>query len=141
MNKPTFKEQSEKIIQAYLKCGIEPMNPRGCFVGNLLNNTKEWRKGIGFVYGTTTADVTLKLEAMRSISKESKNLYSLQEIADIENNFMTIVTGHWSHMGSDYSEDELFEAMISTLELLKQIHILKGEVIEEEIVLQKRELA
>lgn len=140
MNKPTFKEQSEKIIQAYLKCEIEPMNPCGCFVGNLLNNTREWRKGIGFVYGTTSADVTLKLEAMRSISKESKNLYSLQEIADIEENFMTIVTGYGNHLGYDYSEEALFEAMVSTLEMLKQIHISKGEQIEEEITLQKREL-
>lgn len=135
MNKPTFKEQSEKIIQAYLKCEIYPLNPCACFVGNLLNNKKEWIEGRSASNcGMVNSNKIQQFVAIACINQESNNLYTLQEILELEKNFMVGCS-----IGGSY-ENAIFNAMISTLEMLKQIHISKGEVIEDEITLQKREV-
>lgn len=137
MNKPTFKEQSEKIIQAYLKCEIYPGDACACFVGNLLNNKVEWIDGRhSFEYGKVEPHEYMRATAIKCINLESNSLYTLQDILKLEENFMIRVS--MKYAGS--YEDRLFNSMISTLEMLKQIHISKGEVIEDEITLQKREL-
>lgn len=40
METPTFKEQYNKIVNAYLKGELNPWDGCACFVGNLLNNNK-----------------------------------------------------------------------------------------------------
>jgi len=139
MNKPTFKEQSEKIIQAYLKCEINAGDACACFVGNLLNNKGEWIDGRhSFEYGKVDPNKNMRSRAIECINQESNSLYTLQEILELEEKFMT---ERYTRTGNDMNrEDALFNAMTSTLEMLKQIHISKGEVIEDEITLQKREL-
>jgi len=42
MKTPTFREQYNKIVGAYLRDELKPLNSCACFVGNLLNNTAGW---------------------------------------------------------------------------------------------------
>jgi len=141
MNKPTFKEQSEKIIQAYLKCEINPWAPCACFVGNLLNRSGKWVSRLPGSHnrGKIWENHPGLPHAIDSVFIESSGLYSLQDVLLLEKNFLDIIddnrTQDW-----EQTEEGLFLAMVSTLEMLKQLHISKGEIIEEEVTLQKRQL-
>lgn len=41
-NRPTFNEQYNKIVTAYMKNELDPFSNCACFVGNLINNRPEW---------------------------------------------------------------------------------------------------
>jgi hypothetical protein len=138
MNTPTYKEQFDKITRAYVDNEMDPLMECACFIGNLLN-TDEWAicrtfKAIEFPYrkGTTfvESDITCPIPANEHWIKEkvlhlSQGLYSADDIIRLENNFLTV----W--LNGNETEDALFHAMESTLEMLKQIHIRKGEHVEE----------
>ncbi len=123
---------------------MNPYNECACFVGNLLDGDDSWGLcRIGKVF--------------RGEGKVSKNVifkygYTTKEIVALENCFMeNIWKGIYQHYTPKQDltpvfenlpnkEDILFEAFEKTLELLKSIHIEKGEIIEECPTFIKREL-
>lgn len=136
----TFQEQYNKITKAYYKNELNPMDGCACFIGTLLNNDNSWeavrlcdtRLGyfyesfkITMMYNEKLETWVTKEEAIIFITKTSENLYSVKNIIDMENNFL----GIWDK--GNKTEDSLFKAMESTLEMLKEIHISKGEVIQD----------
>jgi hypothetical protein len=121
MKIPTFKEQYDKIVTAYMKDRLTPMDPCACFVGNLLNGSKEW-----FDFGGHVAT----------------GGYTARELCRLETVFMgsgpfdpdgSVGTLH----GKPYKgttlpyEERLYNAMERTLLLLRSIHEERGEVIED----------
>jgi len=143
-----YEEAWQKITTAYVNDKLNPYMPCACFIGNLLGNI-DWAecrwgeawKGEGF---------PVKFHDYFALKG-----YSPREIINMENNFLRIIyegVGKPSLFDAiakngminiarehpDY-EDLLYKAMVSTLEMLRQIHIAKGEVIDE-IPLRKREL-
>jgi hypothetical protein len=136
MNTPTFKQQFDKITIAYFENRLNPMDACACFIGNLLNGKEDWidcRLGMSGSPEKFRLDLTEK-NALRTIEIESDGLYSPMDIIEMEWNFLYI----WKD--GLKTEESLFDAMDSTLDMLKKIHESKGEVIGA-IELKKRELA
>jgi len=125
----TYKEQFDKLTRAYISGEVIPKECKACFVGNLLNKTREW--AVKRFLDKTKPLYTWSAYNAFDLDPEY-NFYTMMEICLMENNFMRKYIG---------DEDALFIAFESTLELLKQIHISKGEVIDEVPVFKKRQLA
>jgi hypothetical protein len=141
MKTPKFEEQYQKIVSAYYKNELRPMNSCACFIGNMFNNNRLWSNirtvciGVdGFIVND---EGLLYSESKSFIEIESNHLYTPQEIVDLENNFLK--TSYPDRKSSDYTEESLFEAMQSTLEMLRKIHESKGEIIKDYSFI-KREL-
>lgn len=149
--KPTYSEQWQKITSAYLNDKLNPYHPCACFIGNLLNNQMYWIDGRdgGCFIPNHRRDGYMK--AIGIIKEESGGLYSPKEIYLMEKNFLSVINNNTTNSNKDIDnidparknhpnyENALYSAMVSTLELLKQIHISKGEDVDNGLVLTKRQ--
>lgn len=152
----TYKEQFDKLTRAYINGEVDPWDCKACFVGNLLNNNSRWgnefrdalcgsRDGIGHVSKNSSY-----IEVLEVLRLENNNYYTPEEIANLEATFLFTINNNsgdlgfveWWHHAYKINEDALFIAFEKTLEYLKEIHISKGEIIEDNIPsFKKRELA
>lgn len=132
----TFREAFDRITKAYYRNEIEPFNACGCFVGNLLNKNNGWVEGCGGL-GELRSDKLRVFKARLSVSDNSDNTYSLEEIAELENVFMSHIRTISKNDEGD--EAEIFQAMEAALLKLREIHESKGEIIEP-LEFKKREL-
>src|SRR5688572_33358782 len=107
MNKLTYKEAYNMIIEAYFKDEIKIMNQRFCFCGTLAPDDK-WRRSIDYPY---TANQYNRMEAELFIPFMRED-------------------NHYILWNKDYTnpkyEELLFEGMCNALEELKKIHIERG---------------
>ncbi len=152
----TYNQQFDRLTQAYIAGEVNPMEPCACFVGNILNNTSRWVNARDFhhvgPYPVIRVDTRVHDEnvykGIQSIMKESEGAYTPQEIVTLEQLFLQTIVLYggnihaWGENGTptQMDEDALFEAFSATLEKLKQIHIDRGEIIDNEPVFVKREL-
>lgn len=148
MQQPTFKQQFDKLTTAYIENKVEPWEPCGCFVGNLLNGHEAW------TYGRKYSNFSpLLLEGinyhigLQCVLEQSKGLYTMEDICRIEKAFMTpLKQGLKAYQGITHVpsliealeyeqtagyEETLFTAFSNALDVLREIHLAKGEVIEE----------
>jgi hypothetical protein len=128
MEKLTYSQAYDKIIHAYFRDEIKPLDARFCFCGTLCNNSEGWvldtvgRKHRDF--GQYKGDEYVRMErALLDAIKSTSNGYSTKKTNPAE------------------YEDALFAGMCAALEVLKQIHIERGEVIDEVPVFTKRDLS
>lgn len=150
----TYKQAFDKITTAYLNGKLEPWSNCACFIGNLLGG-EHWAPA----RKESSCHPTLKFLGAQYIRAAGHDMYTPEEIFTMESNFLMVIN---DNLGCEESlrenekfypyyngnpkcwmegyEDALFSAMESTLEMLKQIHIAKGEVIDEEIPFTKRQL-
>ena len=149
---PSYKEQFDKLTRAYISNKVNPWDECACFVGNLLNNEGIWstmRFGNAdeiisgasepirvFPNGFLTCTDVMKAE--NCIDKESAGLYTPEEICQLENMFIGVIVKSggnymaWQHNEIETADEQsLFTAFSKTLDLLKQIHLSKGEIIDE----------
>jgi hypothetical protein len=148
----TFKEQYDKLSEAYIHNRVDPYHNCACFIGNLL-------EGDGWAdirhYATCgesglvcpSSDSYIDGEAF--IKQHSDNTYSCEEILQMENLFLktleTNTVGNKERICSDLVighpnyEDALFKAFCVTLDLLKKIHESKREIVDQ-FTFTKREL-
>lgn len=158
MEQPTYKEQYDKIVRAYLRNELEPFENCACFIGNLLNGTTMWSVGrkASILRETTRSVITGSIKthligvpvcevdsgaclriAKISVKAESHGLYEFADIMAMEQNFLfTYLKDREDWLSAD---DSLFHALYSTLEMLRLIHISKGEDVDA-IPLTKRVL-
>ena len=124
MEKLTYKEAETKIFDAYFKDEIKPYSTTFCFCGTLCNNTRKW------------------FWAERTLHRDSHG-YKGNDFVKMESALLNKLYVHNMFVGSENEEiyeDILFEAMCDALDVLRQIHIERGEIIDEPIVLKKRQL-
>lgn len=122
--RPTYKQQYDKIIDAYFKDEIKPMQSQFCFCGTLAPN-RNWRgQWSGLAYPYTPSQYNRLEDALFEPMIDVLSL-SLHD-PEIKNT-------------SKY-EDDLFLGMCNALEVLRQIHIEGGEVIEDQPTFTKRQL-
>lgn len=141
--KPTFQEQYNKITSAYYKNELDPFEECACFVGNLLNRCGGW----SFIRDFSSASLSINLGqteyGQHMIFQHSEGLYSKQDILQLENNFIEKCfpdkTRNFLSNKEEATEENLFSAMESTLEMLRKIHEGKGEIIQD-CEFHKREL-
>lgn len=131
MNTPTFKEQFNKITEAYIKGEIKPFDSKFCFCGTLCDNTNKWfwmerrehKKSNGYL---GVDFVRMEKALIETILRETGE--------DRESGGSTI-------MENINYENALFNGMCAALEVLKDIHKSRGENVEEEFEFKKRQLA
>ena len=123
---PTYAEQERKIHEAYFKDEIKPLHPQFCFCGTLCNNSEDW--------------FLIPLQ-------EHKNYggYLGNDFVRMERELLSVIelnNNGWTHNRDDDDnyETALVLGMVAALEVLKQIHIERGEVIDEPVKFVKREL-
>lgn len=127
---PTYTEQFNKITEAYIKGEIEPNNTKFCFCGTLEGRRGDWYYKAHFGGNGTT-------------------VYSVGELVRMEaalfKQFPETVWDCVPFFSCSYTripdyEDKLFNGMVAALEVLKQIHIERGEIIDDAPQFQKRKL-
>jgi hypothetical protein len=143
MKQYSYQDQWNKLTTAYVNGKVQPQDPCCCFIGNLLNNASGWI-GCRTSFGQTYASPNITLfpresgliseRGLECIQKQSGGLYTPKDIIAMEQLFLRTV-----NQPGDY-EENLFKAFCVTLDLLKDIHIAAGEVIDESPVFVKREL-
>lgn len=132
MKNPTYREQFNKIVRAYLRNELSPMNSCACFIGNLLNGRSEWGLLRHFSSEHNIQD------ALKCLKEEANNFYSPEDIQQLECTFMSwgigdifknSITDEFKNE-PDY-EDRLYRAMERALLHLRRLHESKGEIIED----------
>ncbi len=136
MNKrPSYKEQFDKITEAYIKGEIKPYKSNFCFCGTIApeeysaDGHKNWNNHDGkFMqhkhfytlseYGKMEEALFIPLHAFNG-KISGMNIYRLEE-------------------GDEGYEDAMFDGMCAALEVLKQIHVHKGDIADEYPVFKKR---
>jgi hypothetical protein len=148
----TFKQQFDKLTEAYINGQVDPYTSCGCFVGNLLNGNTKWDEARSFekLISNNPLDECFLPIALcegekgidlidKVIQKEAEGFYSRIEILQLERSFMLTYQQHGGVSPSEaisrriryeINEESLFKAFEVTLDLLKQIHESKGEVVE-----------
>lgn len=129
MEKLTYKQAYDKIIEAYFKDEIEPGDVEFCFCGTL-SHDKNWH-----------------------LKNRNKKVYtySLKEYSEMEYALLKPMgcdrlhnsPASWGIPGNvlakvDDYENMLFTGMCAALDVLKQIHIERGEIIDEVPEFKKR---
>lgn len=133
-NKLTYVEARDKIWNAYFRDEIKPLEVDFCFCGTLAGGDV-WEDGLCPLY------------ARQEYGIMEKALFSAwSEIIWIDNADISVKDNRLDTIDivnkelPDY-EDKIFSGMLSALEVLKQIHRERGEVIpEDEPLLKKRNL-
>lgn len=134
----TYKEQYDKIVEAYFKGEIEPYNPMFCFCGNLCDNTDKWFSWFlpskhNSSHGYAGVEFVKMEAALLDTIKNELSLSDFNEWFDEEgNNFEP-------YQHPNY-ETALFNGMVAALEVLRQIHAERGDVTAIETPLVKRKL-
>lgn len=129
-----YAEAYDRILQAYFRDEIKPFNAEFCFCGTLQGN-------MGWVYDWAVVNYTAtEYDKMEAALLGQFFKFGVLPTAD---------RGTWIGCGSievsrmqkhkDY-EDVLFNGMCAALEVLKQIHIERGEDVEGVVEFKKREL-
>lgn len=120
----TYNQAYNKIIEAYFKDEIRPYEAPFCFCGTLCNGSSSWRR--------------IEYKGIFSGDIHNDFLgYTGKEYADMEKALLLPLLGCMS--GGNTYEDKLFEGMCAALDVLKEIYIGKGEIIDEDLGLVKRE--
>lgn len=127
MEKLTYRQAYDKIIEAYFKDEIEPLDGNFCFCGNLCDNTSDW---MGWQenydsHGYAGGDFDRMEHALFAGMKRVAGVDSVCYIP---------------HTSPIY-EEALFAGMSAALDVLKEIHRSRGENVDEDIpAFTKREL-
>lgn len=119
----TYKQAFDKITEAYIKDELNPMNGEFCFCGTLAGG-RRWRYGEGDYSPEEYGEM------------EGPLLRGL--MADVH--YYTVEGKYGIFMNKDKATEELvFKNMCNSLEVLKQIHVRRGENVEETPIFIKRE--
>ncbi len=131
---PNYREQYDKIIQAYFRDEIEICDSEFCFCGTLSPTGRKWNTSPNFSWGK---------DSYQDHKYDHPQPYTLSEYKRMEWALVDTKNDYAAHNGirSDH-EDAIFMGMSAALEVLKQIHISRGEKIDEDIPqFTKRELS
>lgn len=141
-----YNEAYNKIIEAYFNDEIEPYDSQFCFCGSLAGG-ENWKTAgysnaqlrkmeaalLETIHGDTIGFIGKPVyvtEMFTGMAGDHLAYYETQQ----ENGSESKVKSHPNY------ESALFGGMVKALEVLKQIHIERGEVIDETPAFTKRQL-
>lgn len=154
-SKISYTTQYNKLTEAYIRNEVNPFMDCNCFVGNLLNNHGSWSGIRNFGRTNNSIDFCPILKNYNdfgynygrdTIISNSEGMYTPEDIVSLEKRFLQKFNANCNCVFFDKNhttleeEEALFIAFESTLDLLKEIHISKGEVIDDSPKFVKREL-
>lgn len=131
MNKLTYKQARDRIIEAYFKDEIQPMNCNFCICGTLHGSGDWWRSK----EGPYSLEEYRRLEfalLLRTINFNSRLRCYHNNIAGFEKSLTSEELAQY--------EIQLFVGMSAALDVLKDIHLSWGENIDKEEVFAQRKL-
>lgn len=141
MQQLTYRQAYDKIIDAYFKDEIQPLEERFCFCGTLNNNSPTWNKYGSAAHRYSYAEFkSMELPLLNIILEKTLG----RKWKNDDGFFVAPITvsdtiAIFSH---PHFEDALFQGMCAALEVLKQIHRDRGENVDEDIpTFTKRQLA
>lgn len=126
----TYTEAYNKIIEAYFRDEIKPLDSSFCFCGTLCNNSRDWFSG----------------SWLSNKPHSPHSGYSGEELMKLEGALfhgIYKVWSMWDHEDQDNPlfEESLFAGMCAALDVLKEIHKSRGEDVDTVPVFTKRKLA
>jgi hypothetical protein len=155
----TYKSQFDKLTEAYINLKVNPFLSCNCFVGNLLNGSSEWschrmyervvgkhkitncmRRNYSITFDDYSMEeiVTLERKFLKTYIKENKGVDTfLKDEFDFSyyQNLSKPTYGDKSYEEvMAIQENALFKAFETTLNLLRGIHIAKGENVDQDII-------
>ncbi len=125
-NLPPFQTQYNKIIDAYFKDEIKPLYAKFCFCGTLCNNTSKWFYSPRQEHRNSHGYIGAEFVYMEK---------ALLDTMYLQLQFDDTVVMYESH---PKYESALFDGMVAALSALREIHISRGQVIDEAPVFNKR---
>lgn len=135
----TYKQAYDLLIDAYYKDKIKPYDPEFCFCGTLNNNDSDWYDWRCSAYASNVHEDGLNYNGRELWRMEDALLITLHIELNTENKYSQF-RNHFDVTEDLYYEEVLFEGFCKALDVLKQIHIERGEVIDEVCELSKRVL-
>lgn len=121
MDKLTYRQAYDKIIEAYFKDEIEPFDSEFCFCGTLAPDF-DWKYNKGGYPYTNDEYVNMESTLLKVICKTTIGFMKARQF------------------DSNY-ENALFAGMSAALDVLKEIHRSRGEDVDGEFTpFTKREL-
>lgn len=130
---PKYSEQFDKITVAYIEDKILPYNRNFCFCGTLApleENNKGWSEKDYTSIQLNKMEFALLHSIREETFPDEKDVFFTSD--HMYGELREKVTSHPNY------ENALFNGMVAALEVIKQIHIEKGEVIDETPSFQKR---
>lgn len=133
----TYTEAYNKIIDAYFKDEIRPMDMNFCFCGTL--------EGSGLWHWEPKAYTMREFKKLEFALLNPLNGIYTKLFYATENDGATKSGFHWTWFdkqdppNTKEYEDALFKGMCAALDVLKSIHESRGEIINEQPVFMKRE--
>lgn len=118
MNTLTYPEAYNKIIEAYFKDEIQPLDAHFCFCGTLCNNSSGWfglPRALHYPLAGYSGDDFVKME--RALLDTMSDNPDERFPYTYEKNY----------------EELLFKGMSAALDVLKEIHRSRGENVDEGI--------
>lgn len=114
---PTYRQQYDKIIDAYFKDEIKPMDSSFCFCGTLAPD-RNWAYQNDSKRYHYTVDEYRRMESplINDWNKKHRDAWYQKMVSKVD---------------YDGYEDDLFIGMAASLDELKKIHEEHGEVIDE----------
>lgn len=127
---PRYSTQFDKITVAYIEGKINPCDADFCFCGTLSPTMGAWRGNHNlFSWGEEKPEY-------RVHKYDHYQPYTISEYKRME---WALINGK-NGAFTDDKEQDLFIGMCAALEVLKQIHLERGEKIDETPSFQKRNL-
>jgi len=127
----TYKQAFDKITEAYIKGEIKPFDSDFCFCGTLASG-RSWVEDKCPLYSRNDF-VIMEAALLMQFYSSGYNVTRYGR-----------GPAEWAIAGADestpYYEEILFAGMCAALEVLKQIHIERGEIIDETPAFTKRQL-
>lgn len=140
MHTPTYKEGFDKITVDYIEDKIEPYNANFCFCGSLNNHSGSWQRN-GSLFYSSNQFFDMERALLKTIAEQTIGLDKMQGVyyacstPEVDSEWLRgTVKSHQNY------ENALFNGMCNALDVLKQIHIERGEIIDTVPVFKKREL-
>lgn len=160
----TYKEQYNKLTEAYINLKVNPFTGCNCFVGNLLGNGQwefaRWYSSI--IDKRIPLNKCIREEKLSDVKPGILGQYSVLDILELERTFLTKfidyihaerfcvdLRQYFREIGGTIEEWEnyetkqeegLFLAFEAALSVLRKIHIKNGETLDNEPTFVKREL-
>lgn len=123
----TYNEAYNKIIDAYFRDEIKPLLASFCFCGTLCNNSEEWFRSSSHRHNDYAGYLGIEFVKMENALTET-----------IRKELGTQICR--SDRSSKEYEDALFKGMSAALDVLKEIHIQRGEIIDKPVQFKKRRI-
>lgn len=125
----TFKQSFDLLTEAYINGEVNPYDSHFCFCGNLENNNVNWQNTKGY---TNTLYKELNYTADDYIEMElafMSRFFKYFGFGVCQNN-NTVKQYNSGTLDLPGYEDVLWQAFNDALEVLRQIHIARGEEVE-----------